>query len=159
MHHLTRTHSPEYDVNAAELQVAVTALLKASFTSVSRTAEGGILVAFPDNPVHCYIGELPDGTFIVDLESPVFLDVPQPEPDVYELICLLQHDIAFGSLAVVSSARGGIHLIIRAQLLTDGMTSGQLARAVRVVQREAMAEIHRFRQLAPPLGGETARRL
>jgi hypothetical protein len=146
-------------LNAAELQVAVTALLEASFASVSRTAEGRILVAFPDNPVHCHIGELPDGTFVVDLESPVFLDVPQPEPDVYELICLLQRDIAFGSLAVVRSARGGIHLIIRAQLLTDGMTSGQLARAVRVVQREAMAEIRRFRQLAPPLGGETARRM
>jgi hypothetical protein len=158
MHHLRRTHSPKSDVNAADLQVAVTALLEASFTSVSGTAEGGILVAFPDNPVHCYIGELPDGTLVVDLESPVFLDIPEPEPDVYQLICLLQRDIAFGSLAVVSNARGGVHLILRAQLLPDGVTSAQLARAVRVVQREALAEIHRFRQLAPPLGGETARR-
>jgi hypothetical protein len=138
------------------LRSALKSMLEASFPNVSTNEFGSVVVSFPDNPVGCKVSRLPDGSLVVNLESPILLDVPSPQSEVYELICLLQKGIPFGSLIVVGGSSGDIHMLIRGQLLADGLAASHLTRAVALVHGAAVAEIGRFRELAPPIGGVTA---
>src|SRR4051812_27639027 len=108
------------------LREMLQASLSAAFPNVSVNEFGSVMTSFPDNPVACKVATLPDGALVVNLESPVLLDIPSPKPEVYELICLLEQGIQFGWLSVIGSSSGDIHIFARAQLFADGLTASSL---------------------------------
>ncbi len=142
--------------NEDELRTTVHGMLAGVFPDVWVNDYGSIMVQLPRNPVKCVAAKLPEGSLVVNLESPVLLDVPKPQPDVFQLLCLLQSSVPFGSIVTVSSSAGDVHLAIRGQLLADGLTTEALTKAVTLVHAAALDEIDRFRRISPPLGGQTA---
>lgn len=139
-----------------ELRTTLQAMLGSSFSNVSVNDFGSVMISLPDNPVACKVNRLRDGSLVVNIESPVLLDVPSPRPDVYELICLLTHQIPFGSLSVIGGSTGDIHIFVRGQLFANGFSNSHLTRAVSLTRDAAIAQIQALRQLAPPIGGVTA---
>lgn len=143
-------------MDEAAVQVDVRSFLEQSFDEVSMSEFGGLMIWLPDNPAKCEIQVLEGGTVIVKIESPVLMDVPPPPQEMFELICLLQREIEFGSLVVISNSVGEMHLAVQAKLLAGQLTQDMLSTAVRLVHKAALNEISRFQSLTPPVGGATA---
>jgi hypothetical protein len=131
----------------------VLADLRGAFPEVEVDEWGSVVVLFRDFPVHCKFSRAADGEPVVLVQAPVLLDVHAPPDDLYELVCLLQSRIVFGSLAVIGSSSGNIHLMLNAHLLETAAATAK--RAVRLVHEEARVQAH-CPARTPPNGGVTA---
>lgn len=132
----------------------VLATLRGAYPEVGIDEWGSVVVMFRDFPVHCKFSRASDGEPVVLVQAPVLLDVPAPPGELYELVCLIQSRIGFGSLSVIGSTTGDIHVMLNAHLLDTSVASAQ--RAVRLVHDEARAQAQALLALTPPIGGATA---
>jgi hypothetical protein len=143
------------------LVATLLSMLAGQFDHVSVNEFGNVLIPLPDNPVVWKAKTAIDASPVVQIESPVLLDVPAPRPSVLRYLLTRSHDLGFGRLAAVfgplePEPTGDPPIVVQAQLLADTLAPAALGSAIRIVHATSLGEIAFFRQLSPPVGGTRA---